>query len=69
MPLLADVLDDHVDVHVGVGQRREDVGRHAGFVGHAAHGDLGLVGGVGHAADDGLFHGNIFFFHPGALRV
>ena len=30
MTLLADVLDDHVDVHVGVGQGREHVGGHAG---------------------------------------
>ena len=67
--LLADVLNDHVDVDVGVGQGREDVGGHARPVGHAAHRDLGLVGGVGHAADDRLFHGSIFFFHPGSLRI
>ena len=69
VPLFAGVLDDHVDVDVRVGQGAEDLGRHAGPVGHAAHGDPGLVGGVGDGSDDRALHGVIFLSHPGAVVV
>ena len=68
-PCSLDVLDDHVDVHVGVGQGAEHLGRHAGLVGHGAHGHLGLVGGVGDAPDDRALHAVIFLSDPGALGV
>ena len=48
---VADVLDDHVDVDPGVGQRREDRLGDARPVGHGDQGDLGHVPVVGQAAD------------------
>ena len=52
----ADVLDDHVDEHVGVGDSVEDQGRVAGPVGHVEEGDprLGIV--EFDARDDQVFH-------------
>src|SRR6185437_7098531 len=51
-----DVLDDHVDVDVGVGERSEDRRGDARLVLHATDRDLGLVLGEGDAGDDLLFH-------------
>ena len=72
---LAGVLDDGVDVDVGVGQRGEDASRDARPVGDSAQRDLGLVGGVADGPDDGLFQ-LLFDVHsvasvgdPGALDV
>jgi len=57
---VADVLHDHVDVDVGVGDRAENLVGDAGVVGHADHGDFGFVAVEGDAGDDGLFHGVVF---------
>ncbi|SPA14560.1 conserved hypothetical protein [Cupriavidus taiwanensis] len=55
------VLDDHVDVDIGVGDRAQDLVGDAGLVGHAQDGDLGFVAGKGDAGDDSGFHGGVFF--------
>ena len=62
----ADVLDDHVDVEVGVGEGEEDLGGVAGLVGHAADGDFGLIAFDADAADDDGFHAHIFFRDKGS---
>ena len=54
--VLRDVLDDHVDVDVGLGERPEDRRGDARLVLHAAERDLGLVLGIGDAGDELLFH-------------
>ena len=56
----ADVLDDHVDVDVGVGDRAENLVGDAGAVWHAQHGDLGFVAVERDAGNDRLFH--VVFF-------
>ena len=50
------VLDDHVDVDVRVGQRREDAARDAGRVRHAGQRDARLVGRVGDCGYERSFH-------------
>src|SRR5207249_81724 len=62
-PFFTDVLDDHVDVDVAVGDRLENLGGDAGLVGHAGDGDFGLVFVHRDAADDDVFHFLSFFFH------
>ena len=52
-----DVLHDHVEVDLGVGQRLEDARGLADLVGDADDGDLGFAAVVRDAGDDGLFHG------------
>ena len=49
------VLDDHVDVHVGVGQGAEDLPGHAWLVAHPGQGHARLVG-MGHGCHRGSFH-------------
>ena len=49
------VLDDHVDVHVGVGERAEDPPGDAGLVGDPEQRDPRLGGRVGHGGDERLF--------------
>ena len=61
-----DVLHDHVDVDVGVGQRPEDARGDARLVLDLEEGDLGLVLGVGDAADDLLFHDLILVANDGS---
>ena len=68
-PFFADVLDDDVDVDVGVGDRLEHLRGDAGFVGHAGDGDFGLVLVNRDAADDDVFHFCGFFFHDGSWVV
>ena len=63
------VLDDHVDVAVGVGQRGEDRGRRAGPVGDADQRDPRLVGGVGDGGDERVFHGLVFSEDKGTGAV
>ena len=67
--LAADVLHDHVDDDVRVGQGAEHAGGRARLVGDVADDDLGLVLVDGHAADDDLFHVGDFFFHEGSWVV
>ena len=50
-PAVADVLDDHVDVDAGVGERAEDARRDAGPVGDLDERDLRDVPIVGQATD------------------
>src|SRR5712671_19449 len=50
------VLNDHVHIDVGVGQRAENIGRDARFVRNIADRDLSLVLGKRDAGDDVLFH-------------
>jgi hypothetical protein len=64
-----DVLHNHVDVDIRIGQRTEDLGRGAGLVGDAADDDLGLVLVHGDAADHDLFHVGDFLFHDGSWVV
>jgi hypothetical protein len=54
--VVADVLDDHVDVDVGVGDRAENLVGDARGIGHAEHGQLGFVAVESDAGDDRLFH-------------
>ena len=58
--VMADVLDDHVDVDVGVGDRAEDLVGDARTIGDAENGELGFVAVEGDAGDDRLFHGLVF---------
>ena len=51
------VLDDHVDVDVGVGQRGEDPPGDAGLVADAGQRHARLVVGVGHGCYEWLLHG------------
>ena len=53
-----DVLDDHVDVRVRIGDDLEDRGGLAGDVRNAHHGDLGFGTVVCNAGDDWLLQGN-----------
>ena len=50
------VLDDHVDVDVGVGQRRRDAPRDAGRVGQADQRHARLAARVGDGGDEGVLH-------------
>ena len=50
------VLNDHVHVHAGIGQRPEDGAGHARPVRHLVQGDLGFVAAVGDAGNGLLFH-------------
>src|SRR5690606_4746929 len=59
-PVMADVLDDHVDIDIGVGDRAENLVGDTGLVGHAQHSQLGLVTIEGNAGNDWLFHRGIF---------
>src|SRR6218665_343174 len=54
--ILAQVLDDHVDIDVGIGHGAQDQVGDAGLVGHAEHGELGFVAVESDAGYDGLFH-------------
>jgi hypothetical protein len=65
----ADVLDDHVDDDVRVGQAAEHLRGGARLVEDVADDDLGLVLVGGDAADDDLFHVGDFFFHEGSWIV
>src|SRR3990167_5368889 len=60
LAVLAQVLDDHIDLDVGLGHRTQDLVRDAWLVGHAEHGDLGFVAVEGNAGNDGLFHLFVF---------
>ena len=51
------VLDDHVDVDVGVGQRVEDPAGDAGLVADAGQRHARLGVGVGHGGYERLLHG------------
>ena len=51
-----DVLHDHVEVDLGLGERLEDARRLADLVGHRDHRDLGLAPVVRDAGDDRLLH-------------
>ena len=61
-----DVLDDHVDVDAGVRQRPEDARRDARLVVDLEKRHLGLVLGVGDAANDLLFHDLILVANDGS---
>ena len=51
------VLDDHVDVHLGLGERAEDAPGDPGLVANAGKRDAGLLLGVGHGGYEGALHG------------
>ena len=59
-----DVLHDHVDVDVLVGERAEQPGGDAGPVGHAEDRDLRLRDVVGDARDDRRFHAWLLLVAP-----
>ena len=53
---MCDVLNDHIDVDVGIGQRAKDIRYSARPVGHAGERHLGFVLVVGNARDQLAFH-------------
>ena len=59
------VLDDRVDVAVGVGERPEDRRRRAGAVGNTRQRDPRLFGRVGHCGDKWVLHRLVFSDHEG----
>ena len=63
------VLDDEVDVDVGLGQRREHLGRFADLVGKVVDGHLRVVESVGHTGNDRLFHASVFLSYQCAGGV
>ena len=63
------VLDDHVDVDVGVGQRGEDPAGDAGLVADAGQRHAGLVVGVGHGGYERLLHGLVLCDDEGTGAV
>jgi hypothetical protein len=64
--LFRDVLDDHVHVHPGIGQRAEDRGGDAGPVLDLQKGHLRLVAGIGDAGDYFRFHDFILVADQGS---
>ena len=64
-----DVLHDHVDIDVGVGERPEDIGGDARLVLDVADRNLRLVLGEGDAGDDLLFHDLLLVANQGAGRA
>ena len=60
--VLGDVLDDHVDIDVGLSQRPENRGHRAGAVRNARKRHLGLVLVSGDAGDQLAFHFQILHF-------
>ena len=67
--VLGDVLDDHVDIDVGLGERHEHRRGDARLVGDPAQRDLGLVLGIGDAGDDLLFHDLVLVADEGSGRA
>jgi hypothetical protein len=63
------VLDDHVDVHVGLGQGGGDAARDAGGVRDAQERHPGLSGRVGHGGDERMLHGLLLRDDDGARSV
>ena len=63
------VLDDHVDVDVRLGERREDAAGDARVVGHAEQRDARLVVRVRDGGDQGAFHRLLFSDHEGTGRL
>ena len=53
---LGHILDDHVQVHVGSGQRPEHASGHVRRIGHLADGHLHFRRVAGDAGNDGFFH-------------
>ena len=60
-----DVLDDHVDIDIGFGQRTKDVCNRARTVGDAGQGDLGLILVGGDTGDQLAFHVGFLQFFVG----
>ncbi len=54
---LGDVLQNHVDVDLGLGDGAEDLGGVTRRIGQADDGDLGLAAVVCDTGDQGFFHG------------
>jgi len=54
------VLDDHVDVHVRVGQGAEDPPGDPGLIAYPGQGDSRLPVGVGYGCDHWAFHRLVF---------
>ncbi len=57
------VLDDHVHIYVGIGQRLKHLGGCPGPIGQLRDNDLYLVLVERDTAYDDIFHGGDFFFH------
>ena len=64
-----DVLHDHVDIDVVVGEPAENRGRDPRPVRDAAQGDLGLIAGVRDAGDNFFFHDLVLIHHQRAGQV
>ena len=64
---MAYVLHDHIHVNIGIANRFENAGGHAGLVRHAHQRDFGLVFVERHAAHDNILHTGRFFFHKGSF--
>ena len=65
----ADVLHDHVHIHIGLGERAKNGGGHTGPVRHTAKRYLGVIARIGDAGNDGLFHDFILINHERAWLV
>ena len=63
------VLDDHVDVDVGVGERGEDAPGDARVVRDAEQRQAGLVARMRDGGDQGAFHRLLFSDHEGSGRL
>ena len=60
VPVVRDVLDDHVDVKIGFGDRPQDLVGDARDIGRTKHRELGLVAIECDSGDDRLFHLLVF---------
>ena len=67
--VFGNVLDDHVDIDMGFGQRAEDRGGDARPVGHAPQRNLRFILGIGDAGDDFLFQDLILITNQRTGRV
>ena len=65
----ADILHDHIHIHIGLRERAEDGGSHTGPVRHTAKRYLGVIARIGDAGNDGLFHDFILINHERAWLV
>src|SRR5690606_19948783 len=60
LAVLRDVLNDHIDLDVGISHRSQDASSDAGGVRHAQHRDLGFTTVESDAGYDCLFHFFVF---------
>ncbi len=69
LAVFADVLDDHIDFHIGIGHSTQNLVGDAGPVGHGEHGDLGFIAVEGNTGNDSLFHGFVILKSDQGARL